>query len=80
MLDLPLKTFPLGQLHFSVVARALDKLNQLTPLLKPAVIKALVAVAQSDATTLDTEIVDVIRAVCAALDSPLPPVVSQHAA
>jgi Zn-dependent protease with chaperone function len=80
MLDLPLKTFPLGQLHFSVVARALDKLNQLTPLLKPAVIKALVAVAQSDAKTLDTEIVDVIRAVCAALDSPLPPVVSQHAA
>jgi Zn-dependent protease with chaperone function len=80
MLDLPLKTFPLGQLHFSVVARALDKLNQLTPLLKPAVIKALVAVAQSDATTLDTEIVDVIRAVCAALDSPLPPVVSQYAA
>jgi hypothetical protein len=80
VLELSLKMLPLGQLHFSVVARALDRLNQLHPLLKPAVIKALVAVAQTDGATLDTEIDDVIRAVCAALDSPLPPVVSQYAA
>lgn len=80
VLDLSLKMLPLGQLHFSVVARALDRLNQLHPLLKPAVIKALVAVTQTDGTTLDTEIDDVIRAVCAALDCPLPPVVTQNAA
>jgi Zn-dependent protease with chaperone function len=80
VLELSLKMLPLGQLHFSVVARALDRLNQLHPLLKPAVIKALVAVTQTDGTTRDTEIDDVIRAVCAALDSPLPPVVSQYAA
>ena len=75
-----LKTPSLGQLHFSAVARALDQLNQLNPLLKPAVIKAIVAAAQTDGRKLDPEMDDVIRAVCAALECPLPPVVGQYAA
>ncbi len=78
-LGMSLKALPLGQLHFSVVVRALDQLNQLSPLLKPAVIKAIVAAAQTHSRKLDPEMDDVIRAVCAALDCPLPPVVGQYA-
>ncbi len=80
LLGLPLKNLALQQLNFSVVTYALDQLNQLTPLQKPAIIKAVVAVAQVDGAPLDPEVSDVIRAVCAALDSPLPPVMTQHAA
>jgi Zn-dependent protease with chaperone function len=79
-LGLALKTLPLAQLNFSVVTRSLDQLNQLSPLLKPVVIKAVVTVAQTNGTRPPSEMDDVIRAICAALDCPLPPFMSQYAA
>lgn len=62
-------------LGFAPVRRALDRANQLAPLKKPALIKMLLAAATEEGTLPD-EVADVLRAVCAALDAPVPPAVS----
>jgi Zn-dependent protease with chaperone function len=61
------------ELRFDVVADALDELRALAPLRKPAFIKACVAVAMADDKLTLAE-GELLRAVCAALDSPLPPI------
>jgi Zn-dependent protease with chaperone function len=59
---------------FAQISAALDRANQLAPLAKPAFIKALLATA-GVADILPIATADVLRAICAALDAPIPPAV-----
>lgn len=62
-------------LRFSKIKAALDRANQLAPLTKPALIKALIAVVgEHDALPLG--VADLLRAICAALEAPMPNVVA----
>ncbi|HET7764930.1 MAG TPA: M48 family metalloprotease [Burkholderiales bacterium] len=63
-----------AELRIDVVDAALNELKQLAPLRKPAFIKACVAVVMADAKLALAE-GELLRAVCAALDSPLPPII-----
>ena len=65
---------PPGELAMTDVEGALYELKLLAPLKKPAFIKACFAVVMSDEklTVLEGEL---MRALCAALDSPLPPLI-----
>jgi Zn-dependent protease with chaperone function len=62
-----------AELRMDVVSGALNELKLLAPLKKPAFIKACVAVVMADAKLTLAE-GELLRAVCAALDSPLPPI------
>jgi hypothetical protein len=62
-----------SELRFDVVDGALTELKALAPLRKPAFIKACVAVVMADDRLTLAE-GELLRAVCAALDSPLPPI------
>lgn len=75
-LDLSLENFSTAAaIQFADIRNALDRLNQLAPLEKPALIKALLAtVGQTDA--LSVVVADVLRAVCAAIEAPVPPAVT----
>ncbi|MFN3566119.1 MAG: peptidase, partial [Burkholderiaceae bacterium] len=66
---------PAENIALDAVSRALDKLNQLAPLAKPAFIKACAATAFVDGAT-NWKAASCLRTVCAALDAPLPPQVS----
>ena len=57
------------------VSAALDRLNQLAPLAKPQLIKAITATAFVDDDT-NWRAASTLRMVCAALDAPLPPQVT----
>jgi hypothetical protein len=61
------------ELRFDVVDAALNELKQLAPLRKPVFIKACVAAVMADDKLTLAE-GELLRAVCAALDSPLPPI------
>jgi len=62
-----------AELRFDLVERALYELKLLAPLKKPSFIKACVAAATADdrLTLAEREL---LRAICAALDSPVPPI------
>jgi len=62
-----------SELDVPKVESALNELNLLAPLKKPAFIKACVAVVMADDRLTLAE-GELLRAVCAALDSPLPPI------
>lgn len=62
-----------AELRFDVVDNALNELKLLAPLKKPAFIKACVAAVMADGRLTLAE-GELLRAVCAALDSPLPPI------
>ena len=64
---------------FFVIRQALEKLNQLAPLAKPFLIKALMAAASvtpssMQESAMSASMIDLIRAICAALDAPVPEV------
>jgi Zn-dependent protease with chaperone function len=61
-----------GNLNLSTVKAALGRLNQLAPMQKPRLVKALVqcALAEGELGFTDAEL---LRAICSTLDSPLPP-------
>ncbi|MES2068955.1 MAG: M48 family metallopeptidase [Pseudomonadota bacterium] len=63
----------LTKLDFTEVKQALDRLNQLTPLAKPFLIRLLLA---SAGNRLDVQSADLIRCICAAIDSPVPDLVA----
>jgi hypothetical protein len=63
---------PAAGLRLDDVARALERLNQLAPLAKPQLIKAITATAFADGTT-NWRAASTLRMICAALDAPLPP-------
>jgi Zn-dependent protease with chaperone function len=62
-----------AELRFDLVDNALNELKLLAPLRKPALIKACAAVVMADNRLTIAE-GELLRAVCAALDSPLPPI------
>lgn len=68
---------PAAALNFNEIRAALGRIAQLAPLGKPALIKVLVAAAQSpvEAEILSTDSTDIVRAICSAIDAPLPPAV-----
>ena len=63
---------PIPELPFTVVEKALYEMKLLAPMKKPLFIKACLATVMADGrlTVLEGEL---MRALCAALDSPLPP-------
>jgi Zn-dependent protease with chaperone function len=63
---------PTERIDLDEVARALDRLNQLAPLVKPRLIKACAAVAFVDGQS-HWKAASCLRTICAALDAPLPP-------
>lgn len=74
--DAPL--VPAQSIALDAASRALDRLNQLAPLAKPAFIKACAAAAFVDGTT-NWKAASCLRTICAALDAPLPPQISAQA-
>ena len=66
---------PTSALNFVEIKQALDRINQLAPLSKPALIKALLAV--TDKQTLPLIMADLLRAICAALEAPMPNAVAR---
>jgi Zn-dependent protease with chaperone function len=66
---------PVAAIGWREVSQALDRLNQLAPLAKPLVIKALLVAAMREEQIL-LPAADLLRAICAALDAPVPPAIS----
>lgn len=66
---------PLAELDYARVREALDRAQQLAPLAKPSLIKALLAAA-GDADPMPVAIADLLRAMCAAIETPIPPQVA----
>jgi Zn-dependent protease with chaperone function len=62
-------------LGFQRVRLALDHANQLAPLAKPQLVKALLAVAD-DGAELQISSADILRAICAGIEAPIPPAVA----
>ncbi len=62
-----------SELGFETIERSLAELNLLAPLKKPVLVKACVATVMADAKLTLAE-GELLRAVCAALDTPLPPI------
>ncbi len=65
--------YPPSELKLPVVEAALKELNLLAPLKKPLFIRACVATAMADDKLTLAE-GELLRAICAALDSPVPPI------
>ncbi|MNR79211.1 hypothetical protein D3C72_99180 [compost metagenome] len=65
----------LADLSYARIKAALDKANQLAPLANPALIKSLLAIA-GDQGALPLPLADLLRAICAALEAPMPPAVA----
>ena len=65
---------PKDTIDFFEVKQALDKLNQLAPLAKPSLIRLLL---QGAGQAMSIDAADLLRSVCAAIDAPLPDVMTQ---
>ncbi|MFZ6687255.1 M48 family metallopeptidase [Undibacterium sp. SXout11W] len=67
-------------LDFFVVRQALEKLNQLAPLAKPFLIKAVLAAAtRPQQERMDAEMLDLVRGICSAVDAPVPDMIAMAA-
>jgi Zn-dependent protease with chaperone function len=72
--DVDLTLLSASALTLESLSDALERLNQLRPLAKPALIKACAAVAfEEGSPRIDWQAVSALRTLCAALDSPMPP-------
>jgi Zn-dependent protease with chaperone function len=60
------------RVSLAAVTSALERLNQLAPLQKPRLVKALAQSALADGKLILAE-AELLRAICATIDSPLPP-------
>ena len=71
-IGIPLSLLAPRAVSFDAVKAALERLNQLAPMQKPRLVKALVqcALAEGALSLTDAEL---LRAICSTLDSPLPP-------
>ena len=71
-LGIPLAPLEARAVNLGAVKAALARLNQLAPMQKPRLVKALVqcALAEGELGVTDAEL---LRAICSTLDSPLPP-------
>jgi hypothetical protein len=68
----PTQLADVSVIDFESVKTALDRLNQLAPLAKPAFIKAVLATT-GDTEPMPVATADLLRAICAAIDAPIPP-------
>jgi len=66
---------PVSELNYAQVRLALERARQLAPLAKPALVKALLA-ASGDARPMPVASADLLRAMCAALETPVPSAVA----
>ncbi|GGI18824.1 M48 family metallopeptidase [Oxalicibacterium faecigallinarum] len=66
---------PVSALSYQEIKQVLDRVNQLAPLSKPALIKALLNVSGSQ--SLPLTMADLLRAICAALEAPMPAAVAR---
>ncbi|GAB3541217.1 M48 family metallopeptidase [Noviherbaspirillum agri] len=64
-----------GAIDYTRIRASLEHVHQLAPLAKPALIKALLA-ASGEATPMPVATADLLRAICAALEAPVPPAVA----
>jgi Zn-dependent protease with chaperone function/uncharacterized tellurite resistance protein B-like protein len=71
-LGIALAPLDLHGLSIDAVKAALARLNQLAPMQKPRLVKALVQCALADGKLSLTD-AELLRAICSTLDSPLPP-------
>jgi len=71
--EVPLALVAVEALALDELSAALDRLNQLVPLAKPALIEACAAVVLGGGGGGDWRAASALRTVCAALDAPLPP-------
>ena len=71
-LGIPLTLLETGKVGLDAVKTALARLNQLAPMQKPRLVKALVKCALAEGTLSLTD-AELLRAICSTLDSPLPP-------
>ncbi len=71
-IGIPLTLLDASAVRLDAVKAALDRLNQLAPMQKPRLVKAMVqcALADGELSLIDAEL---LRAICSTLDSPLPP-------
>lgn len=75
-----LTRLPVSALSVEALGDALDRLNRLMPLAKPAFIKACAAVVYEEGSArIDWQAASALRTLCAALDSPMPPQVMDAA-
>lgn len=66
-----------ASLNYGRIKTALDKANQLAPLANPALIKSLLAIAgEQTPLPLPLPLADLLRAMCAAIEAPMPPAVA----
>jgi Zn-dependent protease with chaperone function len=71
---LPAQPRPRDTLGREALTAALDRLDRLMPLAKPALVKACAATAWDDGDArVDWRAASALRTVCAALDAPMPP-------
>ncbi|MFH1044928.1 MAG: M48 family metallopeptidase [Pseudomonadota bacterium] len=71
-LGFPLTLLAASAVSLDAVKAALARLNQLAPMQKPRLVKALVQCALADGILSLTD-AELLRAICSTLDSPLPP-------
>lgn len=67
---------PVAAIDYAGVRTALDRAHQLAPLAKPALIKMLLAAA-GEVEPMPLASADLLRAVCAALEAPIPSAVAE---
>jgi hypothetical protein len=77
--DLQLRAAPPATLTIAAVESALLELNMLAPMAKPSLIKACLELVLTDGRATIVE-VELMRTLCAALDTPLPPSLGAHTA
>lgn len=65
----------IAELSYGKIKSALDRANQLAPLANPALIKSLLAIA-GEQSTLPLPLADLLRAMCAAIEAPMPSTVA----
>ncbi len=73
-LDVSLNFLPVEKLSIEVLGSAIDELAELKPLQKPALLKACAAAIRADGEIKPIE-VELMRAVSACIDCPMPPLV-----
>ncbi len=73
-LNFPISLIDLSKINFDILNDALDQLAALKPLQKPALLKACVSCISADGKLQAIE-VELLRAIAATVDCPLPPLV-----
>ncbi len=66
-----------AELNFEALGKAIDELAEVKPLQKPALLKACAAAIRADGEVQAIE-VELLRAVAASIDCPMPPLLAPH--